>query len=442
MKAVDIINFVPSMAAICFACLVYVIRKRLLEKIGNRQFFSPFVDAQYLCVLVGAVFGSVSTHWFHGPANFTTLAVLFFAGWIGFTVGCGLDIRVLRRSGFHSLLPGFVQTLIALVLVPSFMYGFSGVAGGNSSVVNPVSVLCITAICVAGSSSLIQFHGSSRIKISDRLGFPCVSGFFAISLIAFAGTILPSPRVKIPAFVFWDSQSLVIEGIEEMLLGMLLGSLVGFFCDLLSRESQNTTVLLFTYFTFVLLGVGLAQLFGLQPLWMGAFSGLWLINSTLRRLDILNAVAQSRKLVNIVLPLSVGCLLGKNLSTVGLDWQSFSLGVVLMTLVRPTVKVFSAFVVKRSYTIRDLGSLSWIRGLAEFEHVSLMAALVLFYALGERVGAGMLTGTISGNFFLSVFFPRTVTTEDKVPLRERPAVQMRTEGLTGGTDVTGDLPEP
>ena len=430
------------MAAICFACLVYVIRKRLLEKIGKRRFFSPFLDAQYLCVLVGAVFGSASTHWFHGPANFTTLAVLFLGGWIGFTVGCGLDIRVLRRSGFHSLLSGFVQTLIALVLVPSFIYGFSGVVGGNSSLVNPVSVLCIAAVCVAGSSSLIQFLGSSRIKISERLGFPCVSGFFAISLIALAGTILPSARVKIPAFVFWDTQSLVIEGIEGMLLGMLLGSLVGFFCDLLSREDQNTTAVLFTYFTFVLLGVGLAHFFGLQPLWVGAFSGLWLINSTLRRLDILNTVEQSSKLVSFVLPLVVGCLLGKNLSTLGVDWQSFSLGLAAMIFLRPIVKIFSAFIMKRSYTIRDLGSFSWIRDLAEFEHVSLMAALVLFNVLGERVGGGMLAGTLLGNFFLSVFFARIVTTEDKVSLRARRAVQMRTEGLTGGTNVTGDRPKP
>ena len=90
---------------------------------------------------------------------------------------------------------------------------------------------------------------------------------------------------------------------------LVLGALVGLVVDLATR-SVSSGYLYYMIAVGLLLGSGIAGALGLEPLWVGAVAGIWLVNATMRRLDILRALEQGQDMVRTVLPGVAGWALG------------------------------------------------------------------------------------------------------------------------------------
>ena len=82
-------------------------------------------------------------------------------------------------------------------------------------------------------------------------------------------------------------KGIVAEGIlGELFWSLVLGGIIGLVGDLLTRDVEGDA-LFYLMIGVVLLGSGVAASVGLDPVWGGLISGLWLINATLQRLDII-----------------------------------------------------------------------------------------------------------------------------------------------------------
>ncbi len=402
-------------AAIVAAYGAYVVRGWVLQRESASPGVVAVVGERHLCAVVGLLFGCSGTPWLSGLGDAAGLASLFFAGWIGFSCGCCLDFRVLRLAGGSSLLPGFYQFLIALVLAPVSVYAMSNVPGTGGDLATPAAAMVLAALCIAGPSSTRERSGSFRA--THRLEFrrPSLSAVAAIASLGVASALMPAPASELTTPFFGLSQLIAMEGVDRILWGAALGGIIGLLCDLASREYHPTGPLLFLLSSFAFVGAGLSGGLGLQPLWVGAFTGIWLINCTLRRLDILRVVERGRPLARFGLPLALGWLLGDRLQVAGIDWESFAISLAVVLLLRPAVKFIAASVVKLLSRRGSTGSPPLGANLDESEQLSLLAALVLFNAFGGGVGAGVLAGVFAGYLGLDFAAGRSVEEPNESP---------------------------
>ena len=394
-------------AAIVAAYLAYFARRSVL----HRESVSPGVGADvgesHVCALVGLLLGGSGAPWLSGLGDAAALASLFFAGWVGFYCGCCLDLRLLRPGGGSSLLPGLYQFLFALVLVPLSVYAVSKLPGVNGDLATPASTLILAAVCIAGPSLTRERRSSFRAAHRREFQSPSLSPIAAIATLGMASALLPASVFELIVPLSQLSQGFAIKGVATILWGVVLGCAIGLFCDLTSREYHPDGHLFFILATFTFVGAGLSEALGLQPLWVGAFAGIWLINCTLRRLDILRVAERGRSFVRFGLPLALGWLLGDRLQAAGIDWEAFAVTLAVVLLLRPAVEFISTNVAR--LLSRKTSAASPYPGgdLHESEQLSLLAASMVFKAFEGGVGAGVLAGVFAGYLVLNVVAARS-----------------------------------
>ena len=173
-----------------------------------------------------------------------------------------------------------------------------------------------------------------------------------------------------------------------------MGALIGVLLDLAIREVRRSH-LYYIVVAGLLLGCGIAQVLGLEPLWVGAIAGTWLINSTLRRLDLLQALERGHTRVRTILLGLAGWMLGSALLEGGLDillglWILFAL-VLWMPVVRFGVWQGVGRRLDRAALMRTGGGL---RRLLELDDLGLVVALSLAALLPAEQGAGLLAAVL------------------------------------------------
>ena len=394
-------------AAVIAAYLAYSARRSVLRRESVSPGVVAAVGESHLCALVGLLLGCSGAPWLSGLGDAAALASLFFAGWIGFCCGCCLDLRLLRLGSGSSLLPGLSQFLLALVLVPLSVYALSRLPGVGGGLATPASTLVLAAVCIAGPSLTRESRGSFRAGQRREFQNPSLSPIAAIATLGVASAFLPASVFELVVPLSLLSQGFAIEGVAKILWGVVLGGAIGLFCDLTSREFHQDGHLFFILATFTFVGAGLSEALGLQPLWVGAFAGIWLINCTLRRLDILRVAERGRSFVRFGLPLALGWLLGDRLQAAGIDWEAFAVTLAVVLLLRPAVKFISAKVARLLSRKASTASSPPGGDLSESEQLSLLAALMVFRAFDGGVGAGVLAGVFAGYQVLNVVAARS-----------------------------------
>ena len=234
----------------------------------------------------------------------------------------------------------------------------------------------------------------------------------AIATLGVASALVTAPAFELVFPFSKSSQKIVIEGVEAIIWGSVLGGTIGLLCDLTSREYHPDRPLFFILTTFAFVGAGLAVALGLQPLWVGAFAGIWLINCTLRRIDILRVVERGRPLASFGLPLGLGWLLGDRLQAVGIDWESFAISLAVVAFLRPAVKSTAGMVVKLLFRRGPTGPRHTGVDIPESEQLSLLAGLMLFHVFDGATGAGVLAGVFAGYFALDFAYSRFAGASD------------------------------
>jgi len=350
--------------------------------------------------LVGGVIGYTSP-----PALQTVfsdcalLAGFFFAGWFGMLAGLGLDVRNLRGIPGRYLLYEMNRAVVICLGIVVLTFLVEWIEGIR---LQGAALLMLCGVCVAytpGSS----FGAHKERKAGWGRGFIPTAGI-GIVLAGLGSMQLRGGPFEIrqpfaPSFKVVEVDSLL----GEVGWCLLLGAVTGIVLDLLVREGERTELSLLIAGGLAL-GAGLAVVLGLEPLWVGLVSGAWLINSTLRRLDIFQVVERGHLLMKIGLYFVVGWLLGFRLQRAGLDAVFFLWFLMSIAVIRPAVLWVSERITHRLPGITGPRRVDGKRGVVveEFDTLGLVVGLGVMELVGGAEGVGALAGVMVGQVVLNL----------------------------------------
>jgi hypothetical protein len=183
---------------------------------------------------------------------------------------------------------------------------------------------------------------------------------------------------------------------------LVLGALVGLIVDLATR-GVSRGYLYYVIAAGLLLGSGMAGALGLEPLWVGAVAGIWLVNATMRRLDILRSLEQGQDMVRTVLPGVAGWMLGAALVEGGFELAFGTWVLLALIAVVPGVRLgiwhgMGQLLDRSVHQRTGVGP----RQLLELDDLGLVIALSLATVLPAGQGAALLAATLLGQRLMHV----------------------------------------
>ena len=389
---------------------IYAFVRRSRVWAARSPIWSVWLEARVHYALLGLVLSFTTPITVRqGLAESADLAGVFLAGIGGLAVGCSFDLRLLKRwtkaQVWLEIAYGAMLTLFVWLLVQVFFH----LAGSNWADLRRTPVQW--TLCGLAISSWMRMRGGDASKNFMRGGdasknkvVEWVPSLGAISGIILAG--LGLMQIRAGSFVvrqpFAFHQVIVVEGMAAgMLWCVVLGALVGLVVDLATREIRRG-YLYFLMAAGLLLGGGMALNLGLEPLWVGVVAGWWLINATVRRLDVLRALERGLGLVRTVLPVTVGWSIGiLVVGGGGLDWTFAGLILTILLLGVPVVRIGAWHGAGRVFDRAALRRTSIKpRHLLEVDDLALVIALGLSAVLPSNQGAALLAAVLVGQRFM------------------------------------------
>ncbi len=362
-------------------------------------------DPQAVAILCGAMLGWAAPEWLARPFGLVLLPGLaFFAGWMGVAAGCGLDLRAMKGghiTGFLFEAVAASATVLALFSLALFGEMIAGVQNLGAP-----ALFVLAAVCVAGPAMPTTGVGGSRVRRARGLG----SGFRVPSTLAVIAVVLaaigmglasPEPFHLSPPGL--DSQPLLqLEGpLEPLLWGLAAGCLAGFLADMATRVDFAPGGLYPPLAAVVLLAVGLSGGIGLEGLLVGVVAGFWLINATLRRLDILRVLDRGARFPRVTVPFLAAWYVGSGLRQGFMDTVVLAVVAVGVVALRPVVRLVTARVLEGAVGRRRLRrpQLSASEGIA-IDELGLVIGVLLLKPLHPAAGVGGLAGVLTAALVL------------------------------------------
>ena len=392
MASIEILlSFGMGLAAVG---LVYAGVRLCRSRASHSLFWAELLAARVQYALAGLVFGLLA------PLNMrpilgaaTDLATSFLAGIFGLVVGCSVELRLLKTTSRPLLLLeiGYLVLLGLGLWVLSYGFSQEGVEGAT--------LWGVCGLCAA--CWMRQGHrGSTKKKLSSGW-LPSASALAGL-FIAGVGFMQLRPggfEVRLPlAF-----PSIVVEGTwAKYGACLVLGALIGLIVDLATR-GLSKGYLYYAIAAGLLLGSGMAGALGLEPLWVGAVAGIWLVNATMRRLDILRALEQGQDMVRTVLPGIAGWALGAMLIEGGLEFAFGAWAFLALVAVVPGVRLAMWHGMRQMFS-RSVDQRTGIepRQLLELDDLGLVIALSLAAFLPAGQGAALLAAALLGQRLMHV----------------------------------------
>ena len=322
-----------------------------LRRLGQRLdpdrhwWVAPLLDARMAALAIGALVGAILPGHLGDPLDQATgMAIVFLSGWLGLTAGCGLDLRVLRRHAAAPLLYEAAQAPALLVVLAVVVFAATRAFEAASGLFGATGVFLLAGLCAAGDP--LPTGRTSRKTSGPKHGFwrPRSSAMAAIALVAVGLAFAPavSCAIRLP----WSGslQPVLFESVGLRLWwGLFLGGVAGLLCDLVTKDGFALGGLHYLLAGVVLLCSGLAAALGLSPLLVGAVAGLWLINATLRRMDVVHVLDRAQVVPRLTVPLLVGWCLARGLpeaAAAGPDWAAFAVSGIALVGLRPLAKMW------------------------------------------------------------------------------------------------------
>ncbi len=122
---------------------------------------------------------------------------------------------------------------------------------------------------------------------------------------------------------------LLLEGMVGRVIGSLfLGAVVGLLIDMVTRGAKRA------YFGYllaggILIGVGIGMNVAVEPLWVGVIAGVWIINTTLNRVAVLQLAEGNSLILRISLLGIVGVFAGTHIAGSHFVWELFGMSLGL-----------------------------------------------------------------------------------------------------------------
>ncbi len=316
------------------------------------------------------------------------LAAAFLVGIFGLVVGCSIELRLLRHISRPLLLLeiGYLSLLGLGLWVLSYGFSQGEVAGA--------ALWGVCGLCAACWKRQSRRGNTKKKKSTGWL--PSVSALAGL-LLAGVGLMQLRPGGFDLGLPLGFPSVVVIEGTwAECGACLVLGALVGLIVDLATRGISRG-YLYYMIAVGLLLGSGLAGALGLEPLWVGAMAGIWLVNTTVRRLDILRALEQGQDMVRMVLLGVLGWALGEVLVEGGFNLAFGAWVFLALVAVVPGMR-FGVWYGMGKLTNRSVRQSTSVgpTQLLELDDLGLVVALSLAAVLPAGQGAPLLAAALLG----------------------------------------------
>lgn len=376
--------------------LVLIAGLRVLTQLARRpgaEFWAPLMAPRLHYGLAGVVSGYTFLPQL-APAFAALLSVVlvFCGGWVGLAAGCSFDLRREYKHRFLGLLLEGGQAGLAMAAVLLAAYLVNKLPQAGSIYLSGAALEVVCGICMVGISAAGAEQQAGRPPLAAlcgallaALGVGQLHGeaFLLTSLeLAQRGLMVDSPVGKL----FWST---------------LLGCFVGLLGDLVTRDQFNGWVICYLLAGVVLLGGGIAAALGLEPLWVGLLAGAWLINATLRRLDILEAMSQSYSFAQSALLFGCGWFLGEGVLAGGVSLRVFAWAALLVVVLRLAARLSSRLEVRYVPAERPhRGQRPVPAGAIDLDDVGLALAASLMRILPAEAGIALLGAVAAGQLCL------------------------------------------
>ena len=393
-------------------------------------------DPQAVAILCGAMLGWAAPEWLARPFGLVLLPGLaFFAGWMGVATGCGLDLRAMKGGHVTGFL--FEAAAASATVLALFSLSFLGEVIAGVQDLGAPALFVLAAVCIAGPAMPASGVGRSRVGRARGMGsgfrIPSTLAVMAVLLAAVGMGLGSSEPVHLALFGLGDSQPqpMQLEGLLERLLwGLGAGCLAGFLADMATRVDFAPGGLYPPLAAVVLLAVGLSGGIGLEGLLVGAVAGFWLINATLRRLDILRVLDRGARFPRVTVPFLAAWYVGSGLRQGLMDTVVFAVVVVSVVALRPVVRVATVRVLEGAVgrRRRHRPQRSAAEGIS-IDELGLVIAVLLLKPLHPAAGVGGLAGVLAAALVLG-------------GIRNWWRRGTRAEGRAPGDHQQGDQPNP
>ena len=324
-----------------------------------------------------------------------------------------MELRVLQRASPVLLSLELVQAGLALGIVWIILSGAATVTAVPFLADSVGYVLVLTALIVA-DWPMKRPDAVTRRRSGSKCGRwePSIAALIAIILVAVGSQQIGAEFF--PGFMQWNSteqfsppfgSETVVELVasHRILGSLVIGALIGLLCDLASREDTRAGGLFFVVGTLALIAGGVAAALALEPLVIGLSAGIWFVNATLRRLDVVHIVDRGRYVLRYVLPLLVGLVIGIGIDS-GFDPALLVTTFVIVPLVRCTVKLagLQVGIRLRAQSIHQV-SFRQLAEASELDEIGLAIALSLAALLPLKGAVAVLAGVVLGDLLLRLF---------------------------------------
>ena len=319
------------------------------------------------------------------------LATSFLVGIFGLVVGCSIELRLFRSTNRPLLLLEIGYLVLLGLGLWALSYGLGG-----------VDRAALWGIYGLGAACWVRQSRRGNQKKKKSAGWlPSAS---ALAGVLLAGVGLMQLRsegfeVRLPL----GFPSIVVEGTwAECGSCLVLGALIGLIVDLATR-GVSRGYLYYIIAVGLLLGSGMAGALGLEPLWVGAVAGVWLVNATMRRLDILRALEQGQDMVRTMLPGVTGWVLGAALVKGDFEFAFGAWVLLALVAVVPGARLgmwqgMGKMVDRSVHQRTGVGP----KQLLALDDLGLVIALSLAAVLPAGQGAALLAAALLGQWLMHV----------------------------------------
>ena len=362
------------------------------------------VGVPSVAALSGVLLAWAAPQWMAEPVRLLLQpAFLFLGAWGGIQIGCGLDLRAVRRAAVVPFLYEGATAVATTASVFVLAYGASRLIPGAPGPL-PATLLVLAGVCCAGPA--LPGGGQTLSRGAGRGGFwnPSAAAAFAVSLAAFGYAMAPWPVLQV-AIPGWEGTIPVeIDSILGRLLWVVVvGCVAGLVADLATKDEFVPGRLYPQLAAVILIAAGVSGAIGLETLLVGAVAGFWLVNATLRRLDILQVLQRGATFPRLLAPFLGGWLVGDGAITSGIDGGTFGLVLVLTLFLRPAARIAGRRLVQAGLlAARGQRRESLSAGLVEIDELGILLAAVLTRLLGPATGAGAMAAVLAAQWLLRI----------------------------------------
>ncbi len=220
------------------------------------------------------------------------LILFFLSGAVGFFFGMKAELRILRKIPRAFLGLSLFQAIFTLLAATVPLYFIFPIwREGNSGLdLLRISMTFGIVASVTMSPMISLFPGRTERKWDEFRVVATMALFGNVVAFVFLGLLL----------MLCKGEAISLLGVEiegaagRLFVALICGGLVGCLADFSNSKERLLHERVYVLAGILLVGAGAAGALGFPPVFVGMIAGMWLINATTRRLELLETMDRMR----------------------------------------------------------------------------------------------------------------------------------------------------